>query len=148
MEDFSPLKRVLNKKDYYSVIKDMRLENGDLWPIPINLDVDENFRNSLSLGQSIYLKDKEGFVLATLQVEEIWKPDLLNEALLVYDTVDQKHPAVNYLLNYSNPYYIAGKIKFKSLPNHYDFREQRHTPSSLKSIFKRKRMEKNCCISN
>ena len=139
---FSPLKGFLNKKDYYSVIKDMRLENGDLWPIPINLDVDEKFRNSLSLGQSIYLKDKEGFVLATLQVEEIWKPDLLNEALLVYDTVDQKHPAVNYLLNYSNPYYIAGKIKFKSLPNHYDFREQRHTPSSLKSIFKEKGWKK------
>ncbi len=139
---FSPLKGFLNKKDYQSVIKDMRLENGDLWPIPINLDVDEKFRNSLSLGQSIYLKDKEGFVLATLQVEEIWKPDLLNEALLVYNTVDQKHPAVRYLLNYSNPYYIAGKIKFKSLPNHYDFKEQRHTPSSLKSIFKEKGWKK------
>ena len=62
--------------------------------------------------------------------------------MLVYDTVDQKHPAVNYLLNYSNPYYIAGKIKFKSLPNHYDFREHRHTPSSLKSIFKDKGWKK------
>ena len=35
---FSPLDGFLNKADYNSVVANMRLENGALWPIPITLD--------------------------------------------------------------------------------------------------------------
>ena len=139
---FSPLKNFLNKKDYYSVLNNMRLDNGDLWPVPINLDVDKKFKDDLKLGEKIGLRDKEGFVVGKLIVEDIWKPDLIMESQLVYGTKDQKHPGVNYLLNISNPYYISGSIQFISLPIHYDFKSDRHTPKELKSIFKTKGWEK------
>ena len=38
---YSPLKGFLNKEDYDSVLKNMRLANGIVWPIPITLDISE-----------------------------------------------------------------------------------------------------------
>ena len=58
---FSPLSGFLGKNDYESVINDLRLNDGTLWPIPIMLDVTSEFAQSLSIGNKITLKDKEGF---------------------------------------------------------------------------------------
>ena len=39
---FKPLSGFLNQEDYTSVTNSMRLKDGSLWPIPINLDIDED----------------------------------------------------------------------------------------------------------
>ena len=39
---FSPLTGFMNQADYQSVCKDMRLADGTVWPMPINLDVDSH----------------------------------------------------------------------------------------------------------
>jgi sulfate adenylyltransferase len=46
--EFSPLDGFLSRADLGSVCKKMRLQNGSLWPIPITLDVNEEFAASLS----------------------------------------------------------------------------------------------------
>lgn len=38
---FSPLEGFLDEKDYHSVVNDLRLENGLVWPIPVTLDATE-----------------------------------------------------------------------------------------------------------
>ena len=53
---FKPLDGFLNKDDYESVLDNMRLKNGSLWPIPINLDVSEEFAKYLKTNQKIILK--------------------------------------------------------------------------------------------
>src|SRR5210317_997056 len=47
---FSPLEGFLNKEDCDSVVTSMRLKSGVLWPIPITLDVSENFAKDLKSG--------------------------------------------------------------------------------------------------
>ena len=37
---FYPLRGYLNQADYHSVLKEMRLADGTLWPIPVCLDVE------------------------------------------------------------------------------------------------------------
>ena len=139
---FNPLKSFLSKDDYESVIKNMRLSNGKLWPLPITLDVDNQFVEKIEKGLKITLKDKEGFSLASLKINDIWQPDLKNEALSVYGTTDTKHPGVHYLLKTSNKNYISGTIEKVSSPHHYDYKNLRHSPDELKGIFKNKKWDK------
>ena len=46
-----------------------------------------------------------------MTIESIWEPDFNLESKLVYGTVDQVHPAVNYLFSLSNTVYIGGKVE-------------------------------------
>ena len=107
---FLPLNGFLSKCDYDSVVNDMRLKNGAFWPLPITLDVDDEFAIKISNESKITLRDKEGFPLAILTVSDIWKPDLKHEAKSVYGTLDNKHPGVNHLLNIGNKNYIGGNL--------------------------------------
>src|SRR5580692_12944690 len=69
---FSPLRGFMNRADYDGVCKDMRLANGTLWPMPITLDVTEDFAKKLTSGTSkIALRDPEGVMLAVLSVQDV-----------------------------------------------------------------------------
>ena len=133
---FSPLNRFMNRSDYDQVLKNMRLSTGELFPLPITLDVNKQFSEKLKLGEEIVLREKEGFKVARMTIESIWEPDFNLESKLVYGTVDQVHPAVNYLFSLSNTVYIGGKVEKISMPNHYDYRELRLNPSNVKKQFK------------
>jgi len=134
---FSPLSGFLGKNDYESVINDLRLDDGTLWPIPIMLDVPSEFTQSISIGNKITLKDKEGFSLAIMEITDIWEPDRIKEAKLVFGTDDDCHPGVDYLLNECNPSYIGGPLDCIESPHHYDYQHLRHTPKVLKQKFKK-----------
>lgn len=132
---FQPLTGFLNQNDYESVLQKMRLANGQLWPMPITLDVPQEFAETIELGQKIELRDFDNVVLARLTVQSKWQPDKLAEAQLVFGTIDTKHPAVNYLLNQSGAWYLGGALEFLHTPEHHDFRGLRYTPASLKELF-------------
>ena len=95
----------------------MRLQNNDLWPIPITLDVTEDYAKKLTVGNKMVLRDKEGFALAVLAIGSIWKPDRKKEAEQVYGTINESHPGVNYVLHESNPIYIGGSVEGIHFPN-------------------------------
>jgi sulfate adenylyltransferase len=136
---FNPLVGFLNQEDYTAVCHDMRLVSGELWPIPITLDITESFVSDLTIGESIILCDSENVPLAVLQVESKWKPNKTEEAISVFGTTDIRHPGVNYLLNQAGDWYIGGKILGLQLPTHYDYKQHRLTPKELKARF----VEKN-----
>ena len=48
---FSPLRGFMTRADYEGVCHNMRLANGTLWPMPITLDVTEEFAKKLTAGQ-------------------------------------------------------------------------------------------------
>ena len=136
---FKPLNSFLNQKDYESVLSSMRLSSGELWPIPINLDLSEDFikNNNLNTGEKIALRDYEGFLIAVLEINEIWKINKEEEALKIYGTKDLHHPGVYYLMNHVKDYYVSGKLESIDLPKHYDYQLLRHTPKELKAQFKK-----------
>ncbi len=134
---FSPLEGFLGRADYESVCEKMRLADGTIWPMPIVLDLPEEFASTLGDGASLALRDPEGTMLAVLHVEEKWTPDRSKEAQQVFATTDTTHPGVNYLLNRTNPVYVSGRLEGVEAPVHYDFRELRRTPAEVRAEFQR-----------
>jgi sulfate adenylyltransferase len=135
---FSPLRGFMRRADYERVCHNMLLTSGVLWPMPITLDVPEDFAKKLTPGTSkVALRDPEGVMVAVLDVEEIWRPERKNEAQSVFGTTSTVHPGVAYLLNQSNPWYVGGKLEGLQLPSHYDFKALRLTPAELRAEFSR-----------
>ncbi len=134
---FNPLKGFLSQQDYESVVDTMRLADGALWPMPINLDVSEAFAENLELGQDIALRDQEGVILATMTVTDRWVPNKAHEAEQVFGADDSAHPAVNYLHNTAGKVYLGGPVTGIQQPVHYDFKGRRDTPNELRALFRK-----------
>ena len=132
---FSPLRGFMCQTDYDAVCASMRLADGTIWPLPIILDVDEDFAQKLAVNERIALRDPEGVMLAVLHVEEVWPPDRLAEAAAVYNTTNAEHPGVAHVLKNTNSWYVGGRVEGLQLPEHYDFRPLRLTPAELRTEF-------------
>ncbi|TMC01898.1 MAG: adenylyltransferase, partial [Chloroflexi bacterium] len=52
---FSPLRGFMTRADYETVVRDMRLADGTLWPIPVTLDVTEELAGRLRSGDWLSL---------------------------------------------------------------------------------------------
>jgi sulfate adenylyltransferase len=134
---FYPLKGFLSQADYDGVVKNMRLADGTLWPIPVTLDVSQKFADTVKPGDKIALRDQEGVILATLDISDAYTPDKHVEAEHVFGADDAAHPSVNYLHNIAGPVYLGGKITGIQQPVHYDFRARRDSPNELRSYFRK-----------
>ncbi len=134
---FSPLTGFLEQADYEGVLKDMRLASGVLWPMPVTLDVSEEFAADVAEGDEIALRDQEGVLIATMKVASRWTPEKESEALQVFGTSDELHPAVDYLMNRAGPVYLGGPLRGVEAPTHYDFRHLRDTPREMRDRFRK-----------
>jgi len=132
---YSPLEGYLNIGDYHSVLDEMKLSDGTLWPIPITLDVEDN---DYEIGEKVVLSNKYGNPLAILTIESIYQPEKEKEAQKVFGTTNKNHVGVKNFLEKSKNLYLGGKIEGISLPKRYDFIEYRHTPVELRKIFEKK----------
>ena len=135
---FSPLQGFMNRADYEGVCHNMRLASGVLWPIPITLDVKEEFAKTLTPGISkVALRDAEGVMLAVLHVEDVWQADRKAEAQAVFGSTSAAHPGADFAINKSHPWYVGGRVEGVEAPHHYDFRNLRLTPAELRAEFAR-----------
>ncbi|HVF28803.1 MAG TPA: bifunctional sulfate adenylyltransferase/adenylylsulfate kinase, partial [Pyrinomonadaceae bacterium] len=126
---FSPLKGFMGRADYESVLDEMRLSGGVLFPIPITLPVDAS--SGIKLDQEIALADAHNNILAVMRVEEIYEWDREREARAVYGTTDLRHPLVAEM-NAWGKQYIAGSLRVLTLPRYYDFRSLRLSPKETR----------------
>ena len=134
---FSPLEGFHTQAEYEGVVNEMRLPSGVLWPMPITLDVNKEFSEGVKPGEKLALRDPEGVLIAVLEVEDIYTPDKVKEAVEVFGKDDSAHPAVHYLHNIAGPVYIGGKIQGIEAPTHYDFKLLRDDPADMRARFEK-----------
>ncbi|HET8562812.1 MAG TPA: sulfate adenylyltransferase, partial [Candidatus Binatia bacterium] len=125
---FSPLDRFMSRADYQTVLEDMRLKDGTLFPVPITLPVTN--RRSVQEGTDIALRSPKNELLAIMTVEEVFEWNAAQEARLVLGTTDVRHPLVAEMASWGGAY-ISGPLKVLNLPKHYDFSELRKTPAEV-----------------
>ncbi|CAK7223108.1 Sulfate adenylyltransferase [Sporothrix bragantina] len=134
---FSPLEGFMTEKDYNGVVKDNRLADGALFSMPITLDVNQATIAEVGIqpGARITLRDlRDDRNLAILTVEDVYRPDKALEAKEVFGG-DPEHPAVKYLYETAQEFYVGGKLEAVNRLQHYDFVDLRYTPAELRSHF-------------
>lgn len=130
---FSPLNAFMSQADFKSVVSDMRLANGTLFPIPITLPIDD----PPPLDSEVALRDGRNNLLAVMQVAEIYPWNRDETALGVCGTRDDRHPLVAEMAGWGK-YNISGPIQALPLPQHPDFRELRLSPAQTRSALQRR----------
>lgn len=133
---YSPLEGFMNQADFISVMNDMRLANGVVWPLPITLDVAEALAATLSIGSEIGLLNSEGEVMAILHLEEKYHIDPDETALKIYGTNSFNHPGVR-MIHDMNPVLLAGKIDLIK-GRQSDMRAYEQSPHQIRRLFEEK----------
>ncbi len=127
---FSPLDRFMGEDDLKSVVNDMRLSTGYVFPMPITLPVESI--NDIEPGQDVTLRDSKNDILAVMTVDEIYEWDVDEVAQKVFGSHDLKHPLVAEMHRWGR-YNISGPLRVLHLPNHHDFTELRLTPAEVRA---------------
>ncbi len=127
---FSPIDRFMSESDYRSVVRDMRLSDGTVFPIPVTLSIDSP--ELVETGSDVTLRDERNNVLAIMRVDEIYQPDRDAEAFAVAGTGDGKHPLVAEMTRWGR-YNISGQLTVLSLPKYFDNRDLRLSPHEVRA---------------
>ncbi len=133
---YSPLTGFMGQEAWRSVVHDMRLPDGLVWPIPITLRVDENVKKHIGSADLLVLTHQQE-PLAVVEIEEIFQPDTEEEARLVYRTTDQEHPGVRALYE-AGSWAVAGPLYLLRPIPHTTFTRYRFTPARTREIFRKR----------
>ncbi len=122
---YSPLTGYMGQADYLSVLQTMRLADGRAWPLPLCLQVSAAQAAKIKVGESLALRDGEGFMLAVVTVHELWPADAALEASVLGAAPDEA-------------WYVGGAVEGVSLPMRHDFLTLRQTPAEQRAHFVRR----------
>lgn len=131
---FSPLTTFMGKADYDRVLKEMRLADGTIFPLPITLTVDP--KELPTVGEDLVLRNSNFDLIAVMTLDEVYHWDAENEAAHAYGTTDSKHPMVSEMARWGKVC-ISGPMKVLNLPKYYDFVNLRHTPAQVREMLEK-----------
>jgi len=126
---FSPLDRFMDSDIYQSVLNEMRLIDGTVWPIPVTLTIEKE--DLPDQADWVTLRDVHNQIMAVMHIDEVFRFNWKEEALKVYGTLDLKHPMVSEMAGWGD-LSLSGELKVLNLPVYDDFTELRLTPAETR----------------
>ena len=139
---FSPLTGFMGSKDFHSVITDMKLASGDIWPIPITLSVSKD--KAPKTGSRVALYAPNGVLQAVMTVEETYDHDRAKEATIFFNKPgddDGQHPGAEAVKKEGDTC-LAGPIEVVTVcvdPKGPEaFLEHRLTPAQTRAEFQKR----------
>jgi len=134
---FSPLEGFMNKKELESVLRDYRLPNGVIWPLPIVLQTGKEEACKLKVGDKIAIAlENTGEIYALMDLEDAYTYDLDRLSMEEFGTNDPGHPGVQ-LLKKRGEFFLGGRIELiRRLPSqckHFEI-----TPRQARAVFENK----------
>ena len=105
---FYPLKGFMSSSDHNMVVDQMALSTGEVWTIPIGLDVDfDTYVRSTKSDQLILTYNYKD--IGCVEIDDCYIIDIGKDVLNVFGTDDIKHPGVKKESN-RYKYRIGGKV--------------------------------------
>ncbi len=130
---YSPLTGFMSRETLEAVLDSSRLPSGDVWTLPILLQVDSDKVKGFGVGDRVALTNGAGGVHALMDVTEIYQYDLESLASRMYGTTVRDHPGVARTLD-GGDYFIAGDITLVE-PLASPHRHYLLTPAQTRFIF-------------
>lgn len=132
---YSPLTGFMTRETLESVLGTYRLPSGEVWTLPILLQVNSEDIAAFALGDRVALTDDKGIVRALLDVSEIFRYDLESLAERMYGTTSRKHPGVARLMRRGDCF-LGGDVTLVQ-PLSSPHRHYLLTPAQTRFIFTR-----------
>ncbi|CAB4661193.1 unannotated protein [freshwater metagenome] len=111
-----PLTGFMCETEFKSVVSDMRLTNGEVFALPVTLDVSEENLTHLSKSSEVDLCF-EGKTIGTMEIDSIFTCDKQTVAKQVFGTDSERHPGVARFYSMNN-WFVGGLIKILIPPTH------------------------------
>jgi sulfate adenylyltransferase len=136
---FAPLKGFMGRADYRSSVDRMRLASGEVWPLPVTLDIPEGkIKEIEKAGETDLLMDGEK--VAVIRPEDIFGTDPVPDAVKIFKTADSKHPGAAKELARTK-HRLGGPVAMLKEPP-AEHPEWDLTPEETKKIFKERGWKK------
>ncbi|WP_114314146.1 sulfate adenylyltransferase [Thermus caldifontis] len=127
---FHPVRGFMTREETLSVAQEMRLPSGEVWTIPILLQLQEKPRVGRR-DRVVLVHGKEP--VALLQVDDAYELDLKALARQVFGTESEAHPGVRKLLE-KGPYALGGRVEVLAWrPRSADLEK---TPAEVQAFFR------------
>src|SRR5262245_22669156 len=120
----------MSHADVTRVVGEMRLANGQLFPIPVMLPVERTA--GVRLDRDVALRDARNELLGIMTVEDAYEWDRAAMARHVLGTQDVRHPLVAEMQGWGEMA-LSGRLRIVALPVRHDFRELRLTPGETRA---------------
>ena len=130
---FSPLDSFMDQKNLNSVLENNKLLDGNIWTLPIILQVNADKIIIPEKKERIILRSKKGEDIAFLDVKEIYTLNLNKVATKWFGTDSPNHPGVKKFLSKGNTV-LSGKVTLIKRRNSR-YRSYELTPHETRYIF-------------
>ncbi|MDQ3570653.1 MAG: sulfate adenylyltransferase [Actinomycetota bacterium] len=107
---YAPLDAFTDEADHRSIVEDMRLSGGALWPFPIAPALDDEGASAVRGASSVDLIGPQGELLGAVSDPEVYRTDPATDVKFLFGTDDPAHPGVAAVLD-SGPWRLGGKVE-------------------------------------
>ncbi len=132
---YSPLTGFMSRETLESVLETYRLPSGEVWTLPILLQLRPGDPVSFAEGDRVVLTHENGNAHALLDVQEVFEYDLESLAAQMFGTTSSAHPGVARLKERTNTF-VAGDVTLVR-PVDSPHRHYLLTPAQTRFIFTR-----------
>ncbi|MEU7910959.1 sulfate adenylyltransferase [Microbispora bryophytorum] len=129
---FSPVTGFMDRREWKSVVETMRLPDGELFPLPIALDVDSALARQVE-GTARVTLTYRGARVAEVAVSDVFRRDLRADAREIFGTDRPDHAGVKAFLGLPG-FFIGGRVvDFERAPAEDGLAEL--TPAESRRVF-------------
>ncbi|MEZ4869904.1 MAG: pyruvate kinase [Caldilineaceae bacterium] len=132
---YSPLTGFMTRATLDSVLESYRLPSGEIWTLPILLQVKAAEITHLTVGDRVALTDEQGTIHALLDIGECYQYNLDRLASSMFGTTSPSHPGVARLLEQGDTF-LGGEVTLVQ-PLASPYRHYLLTPAQTRFIFTR-----------
>lgn len=135
----SPNKGFMKEADYLSVLKDGRLSNGVIWPVPLSFapigERNAEIIKGLTIGDQVALTDANNDPVAILDIEDIFAYDKSHRAQNLFGTTDRNHPGVDSIHRRMGDTSLGGTLHLLNRVDWGPFEKLRQEPKDTWHLF-------------